>query len=279
MAAPHVAGVAALLKAYAPCLTPEQIKDAILDNVDKVPALNGEAVTGGRLNADKAIRSITTKAVDGRTLTTVKTGDSVDWIEIAQYGNCSLIVRKNFINVYNGHINNPAWQYTPFGATHTYKRSDTTARTRVNDWFNGTALGLRDNLPSNARLRQFTMQNNAADVCGVANQANTPAAFTNAFSKPTNVKMSSGSDVAFLLSYSEAANFVSTGYDVRGANPQTQPSGPIAKSNFAKLTTHGFNNHTHIWMRSPGDNAAPLHTADSITATGRVFQTYYVISD
>ena len=57
-AAPHVAGVAALLWSEYPYATYEQIKQAILDGVDKVPALTGLCSTGGRLNAHKAFMSM-----------------------------------------------------------------------------------------------------------------------------------------------------------------------------------------------------------------------------
>jgi hypothetical protein len=51
LAAPHVTGVAALIKAYNPGLSPLEIKKAILDSVDVVPSLEGKVLTGGRLNA------------------------------------------------------------------------------------------------------------------------------------------------------------------------------------------------------------------------------------
>ncbi len=51
MAAPHVAGVAALAWAYNPNATVAQVKQAILGGVDQVAALGGKVVTGGRLNA------------------------------------------------------------------------------------------------------------------------------------------------------------------------------------------------------------------------------------
>ena len=57
MAAPHVTGAVALVKAACPHLTHLQLKDAILRNVDAVSALNGKTVTGGRLNVAKAIQS------------------------------------------------------------------------------------------------------------------------------------------------------------------------------------------------------------------------------
>lgn len=56
-AAPYVAGVAALLLSKYPCLSTSEIKDAILDNVDEIGALDGKCVTGGRLNAYEALRN------------------------------------------------------------------------------------------------------------------------------------------------------------------------------------------------------------------------------
>lgn len=53
--APMVTGVAALIKAYNPDLSPLDIKRLILDNVDTVSGLSGKCVTGGRLNAYKAL--------------------------------------------------------------------------------------------------------------------------------------------------------------------------------------------------------------------------------
>ena len=55
MAAPHVAGVAALIKAIQPGMNASTIKEYILDNVGMIPGLTGYCVTGGRLNAYKAL--------------------------------------------------------------------------------------------------------------------------------------------------------------------------------------------------------------------------------
>lgn len=59
MAAPHVAGVAALILSLRPNLTAAEVKALILDNVDKVDALSAKCITGGRLNAYKAVRAAT----------------------------------------------------------------------------------------------------------------------------------------------------------------------------------------------------------------------------
>jgi subtilisin family serine protease len=57
MAAPHVAGVAALMLSKNPNLTPAQIKSYILNNVDKRAAF-GDSISGGRLNAKKAVAAV-----------------------------------------------------------------------------------------------------------------------------------------------------------------------------------------------------------------------------
>ena len=54
-AAPHVAGVAALIKSLHTNASPTQVKKAILDSVDVKPGLVGKMVTGGRLNAGTAV--------------------------------------------------------------------------------------------------------------------------------------------------------------------------------------------------------------------------------
>jgi subtilisin family serine protease len=55
MAAPHVAGLAALLKARSPNLTNLEIKQIILNTVDKLPQWNGLVLSGGRINAYSAL--------------------------------------------------------------------------------------------------------------------------------------------------------------------------------------------------------------------------------
>ena len=55
MATPHVTGTAALLKSKFPELSETAIKDKILSSVDPKVGLKGKTVTGGRLNAVKAL--------------------------------------------------------------------------------------------------------------------------------------------------------------------------------------------------------------------------------
>ncbi len=59
MATPHVAGAAALV--LSGCnLNTSQLKAALLNTVDPIPALAGITVTGGRLNVDRALQSCAT---------------------------------------------------------------------------------------------------------------------------------------------------------------------------------------------------------------------------
>lgn len=55
----YVTGVAALIYSIRPDLTAAEIKNLILSNVDEVQALKGKCITGGRLNAYKAVRAAT----------------------------------------------------------------------------------------------------------------------------------------------------------------------------------------------------------------------------
>ncbi len=57
MAAPHVAGAAALMQSIIPQSTTAQLKTWIMDSVDPVAALNGRMVTGGRLNINTLLSS------------------------------------------------------------------------------------------------------------------------------------------------------------------------------------------------------------------------------
>jgi subtilisin family serine protease len=58
MAAPHVAGVAALCFAVSPGSTYSQVKDAIMDGVDPVASFASISVSGGRLNAFNALQNL-----------------------------------------------------------------------------------------------------------------------------------------------------------------------------------------------------------------------------
>jgi subtilisin family serine protease len=58
MAAPHVAGVAALLLAQSPSCSAVQLKTILNSSVDVLGSLAGKTITGGRLNARRALGSL-----------------------------------------------------------------------------------------------------------------------------------------------------------------------------------------------------------------------------
>jgi subtilisin family serine protease len=64
MAAPHVSGLAGLIKAWNFGLTNLGIKDVILNNVDVKSSLTGKVLTNGRINAYKALSSVP-RDIDG----------------------------------------------------------------------------------------------------------------------------------------------------------------------------------------------------------------------
>jgi subtilisin family serine protease len=58
MAAPCVAGAAALLLSVNNQLTFQQMKDLLMNNVDQIPAMAGKCVSGGRLNIANAMNAL-----------------------------------------------------------------------------------------------------------------------------------------------------------------------------------------------------------------------------
>lgn len=57
LAAPFVSGIAALILSQHPSLSGAQLRDIIMDSADTYTALSGKCVTGGRVNAYKAVTS------------------------------------------------------------------------------------------------------------------------------------------------------------------------------------------------------------------------------
>jgi len=205
----------------------------------------------------------------GRVLTPDKTGDSSDWIEIATSGGYSLIIRKNYINTYSsGHYGDPSWQYTSFGSNTKY--GDSQVRTKINLWFNGTAGGTADKLSAEARLRNYTMHNDAYTVLGSGTTTN---GYTNGFSKPNKYQIGLGNEVAFALSYGEAAIYCSKRYEWGGGTGTA--SSQAAQNNFAKLVIpSGGKAYDSLWLRSPGNSTGAHLTACEVDSTGRLFQKY-----
>jgi hypothetical protein len=77
LAAPYVAGACALVWSVNPALSHYQVRDIILNNVDRIPALDGLCVTGGRLNLYKAIVEAANQGYVLTVADDVNEGDSV----------------------------------------------------------------------------------------------------------------------------------------------------------------------------------------------------------
>ena len=223
--------------------------------------------------ADDAITDKPT-GVDGRILTAAEAGDKSDWVEIAQNGGYSLIVRANYINLSGFHYGEYAWQYTAFGTTTAYKSS--TLRDKINNWFNSyvpVAIGGVENdiLPKGARLREYSVMSDAASVLGTS--CNPVKSLADGFSKPTDLKASAGNDVAFALSYCESANFLSELHFVRERAIANQPSSEIAVSNYSKISIPNAYQY-NMWLRNPGDiaNTVGALACEYGAFPGRLFQ-------
>ena len=214
--------------------------------------------------------------VDGRILTPRQTGDISDWVEIAQSDGYSLIVRKNFINQQEFNYGNPLWQSVNYA--YDFKTTDyqlSRVRHIINHWFNiGIPLpnnlgipGAYDVLPWHARLRRFTMMNTSAFVYGTSYSK---TSLTDGLSRPSVYQVGIGDDIAFALSYGEAAEFCSVMRALRNAEAALWYPHPFAVKNFNKLSIPtGVDKG--MWLRSPGDVTG---TAGAMSSIGTVFQFY-----
>ena len=81
MATPYVTGVAGLIKTVNSSLSVAQVKNAILNNVDPDSYLNGKVLTGGRLDAARAVSSVsggTVASVAGAPAVSAQSANSLD---------------------------------------------------------------------------------------------------------------------------------------------------------------------------------------------------------
>jgi hypothetical protein len=205
-------------------------------------------------------------AVSGRILPAAKAGDNTDWIEVAQNGIYSLIVRTKFITISQraDYYGDPEWQITVFGENGSYAGSE--VQKNINLWFNAGAGSEADNLAEDAKVKLYTVRNNAAVTLGVG--AANSAGKDDSISRPADEYASSGQDIAFALSYSEAANFVSDEYAFGGGG--YTESAQIAKDNFREMQVPNESDTSNtFWLRSPGSTE---DTASSVSFTGKVFQ-------
>ncbi|MCL2105572.1 MAG: DUF6273 domain-containing protein [Oscillospiraceae bacterium] len=172
-----------------------------------------------------------------RVLTAAKAGDSSDWIEIATEGDYSLIVRQKVVA---GNVE--------FGGIGIESYADSYAREFLNDWFEDT-LGP-------GTLRTKAMKNDALLKCGTSStygEHNNAAGLSTPQGKPTQT-LPGRKDTAFLLSFQEAALYISDTWQMKGGN-ETTDSSPSAKNNWNDLDTH---KNLDWWLRSPGPLAGNI---------------------
>ncbi len=115
MAAPHVTGVAALIMSIRPDLSATEIKSLILDNVDLVDSLEDKCITGGRLNAYKAVRA----ATEPQTFTGDVNGD--DKADVILSRN---VIGKRALTVYLGEADGSFSEPITTQSTRTFIYSD-----------------------------------------------------------------------------------------------------------------------------------------------------------
>ena len=197
-------------------------------------------------------------AVDGRILTRDKTGDTSDWVELARYNGYSLIVRKTVLPLGQVVFDNRNID--------AYQISD--VRNMVNNWFNRT-------LNSNAKLRDYTVKSNPLQEIGYF------AVISNGFCLPTDTALKTGDDVAFLLSFGEAARYCSKQYATSTTSWVKSPD--LAIKNFNKLDyPQGAELYMRDfwWLRSGGHNAGSTKSASSVGthATQTMGSTVYASS-
>ncbi|MBA2378640.1 MAG: S8 family serine peptidase [Blastocatellia bacterium] len=96
MAAPHVAGAAALIAAYHPTLSARSLKATIMNNVDVLPQWQGFVKTGGRLNVANALLSPTVCNLElSQNQVLMPTKGGYLTIEVAAAPNCDYSVKRS----------------------------------------------------------------------------------------------------------------------------------------------------------------------------------------
>jgi hypothetical protein len=179
--------------------------------------------------------------VDGRIIPASMTGDTSAWVEIAQFSGYALIIRQDPIS--NAHM---AYR-NDYALDNMYAFS--TVRKEINNWYNSE-------LSSTARLRNFAVTNNV-----MSNLGSYGAAYIDGISKPLGVAAPKGDDVAFALSFCEAAYFCSTQYYCQANSTAIEASPNLAFNNYHKLRpafagrSQSGNSSQAYWLRSPGKSS------------------------
>ena len=223
----------------------------VLTNADggviKNGAKAGQTTIEASSEAKQVLRDITERSVIPAGLGVLshdKTGNG-NWVEISRNGEYSLIVKSDVTGVEISTIYCDGDEYIPYGLLDTSDPDN--LRSKMNYWYDNA-------LDSDARMRSFTVGHDALTKVGTWGDVDDP----DGFSEPTGVAVSS--DVAFPLSYQEAANYLSYRY----YTTSYQISSATAFENWQKLEYRDIT----TGLRSPGSNpalAANLNTTGSVS--------------
>ena len=212
--------------------------------------------------------------VTGRILKKETAGDTSDWIEIARNGDYSLIVRANFIALYDSWpADDASVQGIYYGDNNKYINSH--VQQKINAWFHPLQNSVPEKLAANANLRNYTVKNTASlqQTLG-SGPIESGVGRYDGLSKPIADPDAMGPDIAFALSYGEAVNYISNVCMYGGTiNPE---SNAIAKANFAMLESYQTDaaKNRFMWLRSPGNTATSASAL--YLKTGSAFQTELV---
>jgi len=208
--------------------------------------------TTSKLTTTKSLATGTPQLVTGITIPASKTGDSCEWIAIAQQGGYYLILRSTYI------------MFSTFGSNSSYKGS--TAQREINTWFN--------NLSSSTGLRKFAVESDAINKIGnigVNDSSGLSIPYAQAPTPSNPVP-----DTAFLLSYQEAIRYCSAKW-YNSPRDEYQESSSGAVANWSALPELRNPNITYIgsipvydtfwFIRTPGGHA---NTVSGVHTTGEL---------
>lgn len=191
------------------------------------------------LKVNKPITNGQGTVAGGRLLSTAKSGDTSTWMEIATNGGYSLILRTKHLDAIA----------TTFSLDKTYtayagqSHASGNIRYEVNDWYQNI-------LSISAPLRNYTVGHDALEKPGTCLSLDNKSGF----SVPTGAKPDSARDVAFPLSFQEAASYCSGKWNYWESYHNmvmSNESSAQAQANWATLVAQG-NYKYNGWLRSPG---------------------------
>ncbi|MDR0471267.1 MAG: DUF6273 domain-containing protein, partial [Nitrososphaerota archaeon] len=190
-------------------------------------------------------------AVTGRRLTPSMTGDTTsDWIEIAQEGEYSLILRVRTLSIGASGFDSSSPDYRI-----------SAIRNSVNNWFKNTLSGT-------ARLRNFTVANDATTAIKLGGFPGAPV--SSLASSPSSTMVANDDDVAFLLNFHEAALFCSEQYST---GPTTwAASSSTAQANYRQLDPGALTDFWWLRTRGSTGNTACSVGSHSTAMHGTVYQ-------